>query len=262
MNRRLGAVERDAPQVESATLDQPGDDQPLGSQWRRLGSLVRREKVLVAWLVIGLVGRGVLVHSAWGSTNSDEAVGMLMASRAAHGQFFSLFWGGNYGGTLVTVVDGLFVRVFGLRILDFRIVDIAILVVATVLVRLVAGRLVSAPTATAAAVLFWVAPPDWVRFSQLEYVWWVPGMCLSLGVALCCLRWNERRTDRRLWPIGLLAGAAFWLYLPLMVLAASPVLGVAWVLRRRPGGLIRLVALVPLGASPWLYTTFAHHFGT
>lgn len=216
----------------------------------------------MAWLVIGLIGRVVIARSSWGATDSDEATGMLMAARAAHGQFFSLFWGGNYGGALSTWIDGPAVRVFGLHVAVFRVTSILFLLVATVLLRMVAGKLVSRRAALAAAVLFWVGPPGWVRWSIHEYVFWVPGICLALGAVLCALRWNEERQDRRLWPIGFLAGAAFWLYLPLVVLVAPAVLAVAWVVRRRPVSLLKLVALGPVGALPWLYTSVSDHFET
>lgn len=218
--------------------------------------------MFLAWLVIGLVGRVVAARSSWGATDSDEATGMLMASRAAHGQLFNLFWGGNYGGTLSTWIDAPFVRVFGLHVAVFRVTNITFLLVATVLLRVVAGKLVSRRAAVAAAVVFWVAPAAWVRWSMHEYVFWVPGICVALGAVLCSLRWNECRRDRRLWPIGLLAGAAFWLYLPLWALIAPAVLAVAWIVRRRMVSLLKLVALAPLGALPWLYTSATDNFGT
>lgn len=218
--------------------------------------------MFVAWLAIGVIGRVVAARSSWGVTDSDEATGMLMASRAAHGQFFNLFWGGNYGGTLSTWIDAPFVRLFGLHVAVFRVTNVVFLLVATVLLRLVAGKLVSRRAAVAAAVLFWVAPPGWVRWSMHEYVFWVPGICVALGAVLCSLRWNTRREDRRLWPIGFLAGAAFWMYLPLGILVAPALLSVGWVLRRRPVSLLKLVVLAPVGALPWLYTSVTDNFAT
>ncbi|MDQ2724200.1 MAG: hypothetical protein M3Y36_01695 [Actinomycetota bacterium] len=227
-----------------------------------MATSARAEKVFLIWLAVGVVGRVIVARSAWGATDSDEATGILMASRAAHDQFFSLFWGGSYGGTLSTWIDAPFVRVFGLHVWVFRTTSIVFALIATVLLRLVAAKLVSRRAAIAAAVLFWVAPPDWVRWSMHEYVFWVPGICVALGAVLCALRWNGSRHDRRLWPIGLLAGASFWMYLPLVALVAPAVVGVAWALRRRPVGLLKLVALAPVGALPWLYASVTQNFVT
>lgn len=228
----------------------------------RIGRAVRAERLFLGWVGVGLVVRLILARSAGGGIQADEASGMLMAARAAHGQFFALFWGANYGGTLVTWLEAPFLRLFGLDVTVFRVFDIALTLVAVVLLRLIAGRLISRRAAVAAAVLLWVFPPGWVYWSNHEFIWWVPGLCVALGVVVCCLRWHERPEDRRLWPIGLLVGVSFWLYPLLGVLVAPGVLAVMWLLRRRPVGLVKLGLLIPVGAAPWIYATLAHHFAT
>ena len=262
MTRRLEAAEPELREAEAGPDHQHASHR-AGHSWHpQLVALARAERVFLAWLALGVVGRLIIARSAWGGTDSDEATGILMASRAAHGQFFSLFWGGNYGGTLSTWIDGAFVWVFGLNVSVFRATSILFALVATVLLRLVAGRLVSRRAAIATAVLFWVAPPDWVRWTMHEYVFWVPGICVALGTVLCSLRWNEDRHDRRLWPIGFLTGVSFWMYFPLLALVIPAFVAVAWGLRRRPVSVLKLIALVPVGALPWLYAAVTRSLDT
>ncbi|MDQ6782120.1 MAG: hypothetical protein M3063_01465 [Actinomycetota bacterium] len=59
-----------------------------------------------------------------------------------------------------------------------------------------------------------------------------------------------------------MAGAAFWLYLPLAILVAPALVAVAWALRRRPASVLKLFALAPVGALPWLYTSATDHLQT
>jgi hypothetical protein len=216
--------------------------------------------VLVTGLVVGIVIRVLFAHSWYAATNSDEAAGMLMVAAAAHGHFSAFFWGANYGGTLMTVLEAPFVRVFGLHVVMFRAINTAVTLVDALLLLTIARRIAGYKTAVVACVLFWLLPPQWVSWSELEYVWWTMGMGMALATVLCCLRWSETRTDARLWPIGLFAGLTFWSY-PLYGCIVLPALAaVLWKERRRVVGLAKTLALVPVGALPFVYANVTRGF--
>ncbi|MGA3146674.1 MAG: hypothetical protein ABSF33_04245 [Acidimicrobiales bacterium] len=213
-----------------------------------------------AWMVIGLLLRLLVLRSTWARTDADESAGIVMALRASEGHFFTFFWGANYGGTLVVWVEAPLVRLFGTNLALFRVVDLAVAFVDVLLLRAV-GRLAVGPRAgNAAAALFWVFPAAWVFWSAHEYVFWLTGCACALGTALACLRWRDGPRDARLWPIGLLLGLTVWMYPLFLCVALPPVVAVLISQRARPTGILRAVALVPLGAAPWIYTNATRSF--
>ena len=234
------------------------------ARWRT-GSAARRPaqpgaRLFWTWIVIGLALRLLVLRSSWARTDADESAGILMAMTASQGHFFTFFWGANYGGTVVTVVEAALVRFFGTTLVLFRGVDLAISFVDVLLLRSVGRRAVGAGAGNVAAALFWVFPAAWVFWSSHEYVFWLPGCGCALGTALVCLRWRDDRRDDRLWPIGLLFGLTVWMYPLYLCVALPPVVAVLVTQRVRLTGILKTVALVPIGAAPWLYTNVTRSF--
>src|SRR4051812_20901916 len=198
--------------------------------------------------------------SGWARTDADEAAGILMAARAAHGQFFSLFWGANYGGTLITWLEAPFVRIFGPDLAIFRITDLALTLAVVLVFRLVAIRISGRRAGNLAAAILWIFPPTWVFWSMHEYVFWLPGLVFALTTALCCLRWNEQPSGGRALLVGLFAGLTFWHYPVFLTLIMPAMLAVLWKQRRDLGGMVRTLILGPVGAAPWIYANLTHDF--
>ncbi len=212
------------------------------------------------WMVIGLALRLLVLRSSWARTDADESAGIVMALRASEGHFFTFFWGANYGGTVVIWLEAPLVRLFGTQLALFRVVDLAVTFVDVLLLRSVGRRAVGPRAGNAAAALFWVFPAAWVFWSAHEYVFWLAGCGCALGTALACLRWRDERRDARLWPIGLLLGLTVWMYPLYLCVALPPVVAVLISQRARLTGMARAVALVPLGAAPWIYTNATRSF--
>ena len=234
----------------------------VASRERSAARFWRENRLFVVVFGLGAVMRLLILRSAWSRTDSDEAAGLLMVARAAHGQLFSFFWGANYGGTTVTWIEAPFVRIFGLDMAIFRISDLVLTAVAVILFRLVAVRIVGRDAGNVAAVILWIFPPTWVFWTTHEYIFWLPGLIFALATALCCLRWNERPTAAGAYPIGLFAGLTFWHYPVFLALIVPGMLAVLWkqlrIHRRR--WMVRTVILGPVGALPWVYTNLAYDF--
>jgi len=73
-----------------------------GTRTRAWTRRLRRPGLLavVAIAGAGLALRLVVLHSAMGVLDSDEAVVGLMATGFQHGHFRAMYWGQSYGGTI------------------------------------------------------------------------------------------------------------------------------------------------------------------
>ena len=58
--------------------------------------------------------------TTWGQPDGDDAMVMLMSLRASQGHFSLLFWGGNYGGAIITWIEAPLIVVFGMKIWLFK----------------------------------------------------------------------------------------------------------------------------------------------
>jgi 4-amino-4-deoxy-L-arabinose transferase-like glycosyltransferase len=207
----------------------------------------------------GLVLRILIMRSSWSVPDGDEATGMLMAQRAAHGQLSVFFWGANYGGALISWIEAPLVRLFGLHIWVFRAVDTIVVLANVLLLRAIAKRFMSDAAANLAAILFWFLPFNWVFWSSREYVFWVPGMFFALATVWAILKWRERAGGSFPFLIGLLLGATYWLYPLYLCLVGPAVVAYAWSERRRPRILLRSLIMVPVGGLPWVVANIRHH---
>jgi hypothetical protein len=214
--------------------------------------------VFAGLLIAGLVVRILAINSTWGQPDGDEATGMLMALRASQGHFSLLFWGGNYGGAVVTWIEAPLVAVFGLKIWLFEAMDTALTLVAVLLLRGIGRRFLSPLAADVAAGTFWFFPALWVFWSAREYVFWLPAIVLALATCLFILKWFETPRRGHLWAVGLCAGLAIWSY-PLVFPLIGPALVIfAWTLRKDLRALVDVGVTGLIGVAPWL-AYFAVH---
>ncbi len=214
--------------------------------------------IFPALIVIGLVLRVLAMRSTWAQPDGDEAMGMLMAVRASHGSLSLLFWGGNYGGAVVTWIEAPFVLLFGDHVWIFQVIDTLLAFVCALLLRSI-GRHVTTPIAAdVAAGTFWFFPALWIFWSSREYVFWLPAILFAFATCLLTLRWFDNRKPPLLILIGLSAGLSVWSY-PLVISLLLPALAVlVWVLRRSWSSIARIAVGGLIGVSPWL-AYFAWH---
>lgn len=223
-----------------------------------------RRMRLPSYLVFGtLLGAGLVVRvfamrSTWGQPDGDDAMVMMMSFRASHGHLALVFPGGNYGGALITWIEGPLVAVIGMKIWLFRTVDTAQCLIAAFLLRAIGRRFLSSLAADVAAGTFFFFPALWLFWSSREYIFWLPATVFAFATCLFVLRWFESPDDHRLWAAGLFAGLSIWSY-PLVLPLVGPALAVlVWSLRRDRRALFHLAIAGFVGVAPWL-AFFALH---
>jgi hypothetical protein len=238
--------------------DRPG---PQGVD--RATTVRRRPQVSGLFLVLtaaGLILRVLALRSNWGGLDADEATGILMAQRGAQGHLSIFFWGGNYGGAVITWVEALLVKIFGLHILIFQTVDTTLTLAIVVVFRAIASRFMRGPASDLAAGIMWMLSPNWVFWSSREYVFWLPGMLLALAMVWSCLRWHESRSPVFAYLVGILLGATYWVYPLYLTLVVVPVAFYAWAARREWRALCASIIMVPVGGVFWIIVNLRHHF--
>lgn len=209
-------------------------------------------------VIAGLVVRILAMRSTWGQPDGDDAMAMQMALRASQGHFSLLFWGGNYGGAVITWVEAPLVALFGMKLWLFQAVDTALVLVAVLLLRAIGHRFLSPTAADVAAGTFCFFPALWLFWSSRDYIFWLPAVVFALATCLLILRWFESHDRRCLWASGLFAGLSIWSY-PLVFPLIGPALVVlVWALRKDRKGLLRVGAAALVGVAPWL-AYFAVH---
>jgi hypothetical protein len=215
--------------------------------------------VFVVLLVAGLVLRILTYNSTWGQPDGDQAMGVLMATRASQGHLALLFWGGNYGGTVITWVEAPVVALFGVKLWIFQAIDTGLALVAVFLLRSIGRHFLTPIAADVAAGTFWFFPALWLFWSSREYVFWLPAIVFALATGLVALRWSENRQDRRLlWATGLLAGLSIWSYPLVLPLVAPPLVLVLWALRKDLRGIAGVCLAGLVGISPWIAFVARH----
>jgi len=203
-------------------------------------------------LFAGLVLRILAMRSTWGQPDGDDAMAMQMALRASQGHLALLFWGGNYGGAVITWVEAPLIALFGMKIWLFDVVDTALMLIAVFLLRAIGCRFVSRTAADVAAGTFWFFPALWLFWSSRDYIFWLPAVVFALATCLFILRWFESHGRRCLLACGLFAGLSIWSY-PLVLPLIGPALALLlWSLRKDRKALLSLAAAGTLGVAPWL----------
>ena len=218
------------------------------------------------WMFFGLLGAGfvlrvALVRSVWVQPDGDEAAGIVMAYRAAHGNLALIFEGGNYGGTLSSWIEAPFVAIFGPRWWIFWAFNTALALASCFVLRAVGRRMLTPMAAAVAGGSFFLFPPLWVFWSSKEYEFWNPAILLALSVALLTFHWFERRATATLYALGLVAGLAVWSYPLIISLVLPPVAIFVWAERRRFDRLLRAGVAAMVGLVPWLVFVLMHGFG-
>jgi hypothetical protein len=208
--------------------------------------------VFCGLLIAGLIVRVLAMRSTWGQPDGDDAMAMQMALRASQGHLSLLFWGGNYGGAVITWVEAPLIAIFGMKIWLFDVVDTALMLVAVFLLRAIGARFVSPLAADVAAGTFWFFPALWLFWSSRDYIFWLPAVMFAFATCLFILRWFECHTRGALLASGLFAGLSMWSY-PLVFPLIGPALAILlWSLRKDRKALLSLIAAGIVGVTPWL----------
>ena len=207
--------------------------------------------MFLALVLVGVVLRVLAFRSGWFGLDSDEATGDLMALRAAHGHLSLLFWGADYGGAVLTWVDGLFVYLLGFHLWVIWLVDTLVALGSSVVLWSITRRLLPPVAGAAVAGAFSFFPPLWLFWSGREYVFWSPAVLFSLLSAKFVLDWFGRNRAADAVLAGVAGGLAVWTYPLAAPLVVPPLVALAWGLRRRAAVLGLAVAGGLAGASPW-----------
>ena len=209
-------------------------------------------------LIAGLILRVLTMRSTWGQPDGDDAMAMQMALRASQGHLSLLFWGGNYGGAVITWIEAPLIAIFGMKIWLFDVVDTALMLIAVFFLRAIGTRFLSPLAADVAAGTFWFFPALWLFWSSRDYIFWLPAVVFVFATCLFMLWWFESHTRRCLLASGLFAGLSIWSY-PLVLPLIGPGLGIMfWSLRKDRKALLSLAAAGIVGVAPWL-AYFALH---
>lgn len=243
-------------------MQQPASIEARRPGVRESGRPLRRpdtaQLVLVGLLLAGLVLRIALYRTTWHQPDADEATGLVMALQASKGHLSLLFWGGNYGGALITWIEAPLLALFGFHFLTFWVVDTLVALAGVVLLHRIALRLLPPVAAAVAGGLFFCFPAEWVFWSMREFVFWLPAVVLALATCLLVMRWFETRATALVVGIGLTAGLAIWSY-PLVAPLLLPALAVfVYDVRRRPRLVAGFAVTGLVGVVPWL-AYFAVH---
>jgi hypothetical protein len=227
------------------------------------GALEDRRARQAGWMFFGLLGAGLvlriaLARSVWMQPDGDEAAGIVMAYRAAHGNLALVFEGGNYGGTLSSWIEAPFVAVFGPRWWIFWAFNTAMALGSCFVLRAIGRRMLTPVAAAVAGGTFFLFPPLWVFWSSKEYEFWNPAMLLALSVALLTFHWFERRSTKTLYALGFVAGLAVWSYPLIASLVLPPVAIFIWAERRHLDRLLRAGLAALVGLLPWIMFIALH----
>jgi hypothetical protein len=239
---------------------------PTRRRQRQLGDF--GGAVAAAALILGgLAARIVVLHSAMGALDSDEAVVGLMAQSFQHGHLRAMYWGQPYGGTIEQGVVAVVFSVFGVSTLALKIVPVVFDAVAALLAWRVGLRVTTRRAAAAAGLLVWVWPGVFVWWSTKERGFYEVCLCLSIAVVLLALQIGQtpeltRRADLARWALlGLCAGLAFWESpQSLYVLVPVAVWLALWHWRRCASAIVAIPAFA-VGALPWIVWNAANRWG-
>ena len=223
---------------------------------------------LLAILALGLGSALALIHNPWfAAAQYEEANPGLIALEALKGNFYPIYWGDTYGGTLHAFVTAGFFKLFGLSMLVFRLSNWFWWAIFIVFLYLLGRDIFDRRTGLLAALFMALPPAAGAYFSIMGWTGYVA--TVPLGTALfwlihrACLREPDCAFSW-FWVFisGVLMGVIIWIHLVgVPYLAAA---GLAALLAR-PGRFIKrdawlLLAGLLLGAAPFIHFNLVHEF--
>ncbi|HEY5057712.1 MAG TPA: glycosyltransferase family 39 protein, partial [Gaiellaceae bacterium] len=207
-----------------------------------------------AMIVVGIVARVLVWISPYGTPDSDEAIGGLMAKHVLAGNFSVFYWGQGYGGPLETWLAAPVVAIFGDSWIGLRMIPILISALTAVAVWRLGLRTIGRWGAATAGAICWTFPSHLVWRSIHFDSFYASEMLLTALVVLVVVRTRDNASRRNMALLGLVVGIGLWQSFQFVTIFPA---AIGWlVLRRRdvlrlapfsiPG---LLVGMVPILAS-------------
>jgi hypothetical protein len=215
---------------------------------------------ILAAIVFGIGVRIWMYSSPLGALDSDEALWGLVTKYALRGEFYALYPGQPYGGTVEVYLSVPFVALMGMTRLAIRIVPLGLHILGCVLVWRVARRTTEEIVARVAGAIFWIWPPTFVWFSIKERGFYGVTLVCALVVILEALRLKDEVRPLDAAALGLALGIGWWAS-PQIAFTSAPLL--VWLLVRKPSVTKQwsiVAATTILGASPWIWNLINEGF--
>lgn len=208
---------------------------------------------IVFWVALaaGVALRIFFAFSVGHLEDSDHAVVYLISKHVSEGQIDWFFWGQPYGGTLLEILAGGAMVVFGPSLAVLTIVEIAVITVAAVLLRAIATHALGRTAGNVAAMLFVFPGFVILRQSTTDGGFYNTSLCLGLLVIFLALRAPVRKSYLLWAAIGLASGLALW-QSPMGAAFAAPAFVIAAVRHRSWRHVLVGVLAAIVGALPWL----------
>lgn len=217
---------------------------------------VQRVLSIAFWslLLAGIVFRAVLIFSNQHTWDADRAVVYLMAVHVADGEFPTMYWGQSYGGTVLSLLAGLFMLLFGPHEAVLAFVSLGFFVGSAILVRALGRETLGRTAGDLAGVFFFLPGYLLILLSLADPGFYGPTIAFSLLALWAALR--AVRTQGLIWwaLAGLAAGLAMWQSAMGLALVA-PTLVFAALGDRRWCHWFMGAAGALVGALPWLIET-------
>ncbi|UFS57823.1 glycosyltransferase family protein [Subtercola endophyticus] len=211
---------------------------------------MHRRFLWAAGLIIagGVALRVALALSPGFVVDSDRAIVYLMAVHASHGDLTVVYWGQQYGGSLLSLVSGAVMAVVGESPYVVYGVVLAMMAASALLLcrltRLALGRV----TALVATALF-MFPGTFLTRQTLDDGGFYMSTVLFALLAIWFAVDHPLRAPRwRMLGVGLSVGIALWCS-PMGFALAAPALGVALYRRRRISTALLMLPGLALGAA-------------
>lgn len=205
-----------------------------------------------ALLAAGVVLRVLLLFTPAFYVDSDNAIVYLVAKHISEGDVTFFFWGQTYGGTLLQLVAGGAMVLFGEHIEVLSIVSTLFFVGGVLVLRYIATKAFSRVVGDVAAILYWFSGFYTLRISISEPGFYGPSLFLGLGATALALRDSPRRPLLQWALVGLAAGLAFW-QSPMGAALAIPGVLILLVRSRRQWYRVFVgIAAAVVGALPWI----------
>ncbi|MCU1476234.1 MAG: hypothetical protein JWQ64_927 [Subtercola sp.] len=239
--------------VRTPSRDTANAERPT-SRFAGLRMIDRRITTIAFWalLVIGFGLRIMLTFTSAYTIDSDNAVVFLLAKHISEGDITWFFWGQTYGGTMLELLAGGAMVVFGPHVQVLSFVGVAFFAGATLLVRQIAISAFKDPVVgNVAGILFWFSGYWTARVGFSEPGFYGPSLMLGLLTIWLVLRGPARKTYLQWALIGLFTGLALW-QSPMGIAMAAPAVVVLMVRHRSWRHYLVGAAAGIIGALPWL----------
>jgi hypothetical protein len=223
-------------------------------------------RLFVAVLLAGFLLRIFLLTTSTHLLDDDQAAIYLMARHVSHGELVAMYWGQNYGGTLLQLIAGLVFFLIGPSWAALAIVEVVFWAVAAVflwlLVRIISGNRI----AIIAVCIFWFPGITLARLTTLDPGFYGPSVALALAAFFIVFSAKKKMGTLRWAVFGLVCGLALWTA-PTALVAALVALAFALIWRSsfaRRAIFTRaplFVAAALAGSAPfWIYNV-RHDWG-